>query len=59
MKFCDLSFVERKLREDITPELAYQKTDGTWMKLQILKFKTYKENGRETLWIFTNMDTQM
>lgn len=54
LKFCDLGFVERQLDEEAGPELVYQKTDGEWMKLQILKFNTYNKNCRETLWIFTN-----
>lgn len=37
-------------------EFIYQKTDGTFIQLRILKFKTYTALCRETLWIFSNAD---
>ena len=54
-KYCDYSYVEAQLKDHATMEYTYQKTDGTWMKLRILKFRTYTEQHRETLWIFSNV----
>ncbi len=58
-KFCDLAFVKKLLDMDNTPEFIYQKTDGSWMKLRILKFKIYTEQCRETLWIFLDIEGQI
>lgn len=58
-KFCDLLFVQNQLGMNSAPELIYQKTDDTWMQLRILKFKTYTEQCRETLWIFSNLDSHL
>ena len=55
-KFCDYSYVEDQLKKHNTLEFTYQKTDGTQLKLRILKFKTYNEQCKETLWIFSNME---
>lgn len=55
-RFCDYGFVESQLENGAAPEYTYQKTDGTWMKLRVLKFKTYTVKCRETLWIFSNTD---
>lgn len=55
-KFCNFESVEKQLKVNATPELIYQKTDGSWMKLRVLKFKTYTETCRETLWIFSNLE---
>lgn len=46
------------LDEDITPECIYQKMNGDWMKLNILKFKDYSKDNRETLWIFKIINHQ-
>lgn len=40
------------LDQGITPECTYQKTNGDWIKLTILKFQEYSDDNRETLWIF-------
>ena len=58
-KFCDLAFVKKLLDMDNTPEFIYQKTDGSWMKLRILKFKIYTEQCRETLWLFLDIEGQI
>lgn len=58
-KFCDLTFVQKQLDINCAPELIYQKTDGSWMKLRVLKFKTYTEHCRETLWIFSNLESHI
>ncbi|RHR25853.1 diguanylate cyclase [Clostridium sp. AF19-22AC] len=57
-KFCNLTFVKKQMDMDHTPEFIYQKTDGSWMKLRILKFKIYTEQCRETLWIFSDIEGQ-
>ncbi len=58
LDFCNYDFVEMHLKSDDMPELVYQKKDGSWLKLRILKFKTYTEQSRETLWIFLNIAEQ-
>lgn len=58
-KFCDLAFVKKLLDMDNTPEFIYQKKDGSWMKLRILKFKIYTEQCRETLWLFLDIEGQI
>lgn len=58
-RFCDFTFVKKQLDTDNAPEFIYQKTDGSWMKLYILKFKTYTEQCRETLWIFSKTESQI
>lgn len=55
-KFCDYSYVELKLGSQTALEFTYQKIDGSWLKLRILKFKTYTSQCRETLWIFSNAE---
>lgn len=58
-KFCDLTFVKKQLDMENAPEFIYQKTDGSWMRLRVLKFKTYTERCRETLWIFSKIESQL
>ena len=58
-KFCDFGYIEKHLNMNAMPEFCYQKTDNTWLKLRVLKFKTYTEQCRETLWIFSNLDGPM
>lgn len=58
-RFCDLTFVKKQLDMDNTPEFIYQKTDGSWMKLRVLKFKIYTEQCKETLWIFLDIEGQI
>lgn len=53
---CDYTQVEKQLSENRTPKIVYQKTDGDWIRLRILKFKSYTQQSRETLWIFSNID---
>lgn len=53
-KFCDYEYLEGKLDDGAVPEFIYQKTDGEWLKLKVLKFKNYTEEYRETLWIFSS-----
>lgn len=55
-QFCDYEYLEKQLNTGCTPEFVYQKTDGQWIRLRVLKFKHYTEKSRETLWIFSNID---
>lgn len=57
-KFCDYSYVEVQLNNSVMLEFIYQNKDEDWLKLRILKFKTYTDQSRETLWIFSNLDKQ-
>lgn len=56
-RFCDLAYVKKLLDMGTTPELVYQKKDGSWLRLRILKFKTYTQQCTETLWIFSKLDS--
>lgn len=56
-KFCDYNYVETQLNKNANLEFTYQKTNGDWLKLRILKFKTYTPQCRETLWIFSSIDS--
>lgn len=53
---CNYSKLEKTLDAGNTPEIYYQKCSGEWLRLRILKFKEYKDEQRETLWIFKNID---
>lgn len=53
-QFSDYGYVEGQLGKGAMLEFIYQKTDGSRLKLRILKFKTYTAQRRETLWIFSN-----
>lgn len=53
-QFCDYEYLEEQLDNKSAPEFVYQKTDGEWLKLRVLKFKNYTEEFRETLWIFSS-----
>ena len=55
-KFCNYHDLETLLQGSRAPEFTYQKKDGTWLKLRVLKFKSYTADSRETLWIFSNFD---
>lgn len=57
--FSDFGYVERQLNMNAMPEFIYQKTDNSWMKLRVLKFKTYTDRCKETLWIFSSADSQI
>lgn len=54
--FCDFKKIEERMENNINPELTYQKNDGSWMKVRVLKFKTYTKASQETLWFFTSVD---
>lgn len=47
-----------KLKEqlDNPPEYIFQKKNGEWLKMKILKFRDYTEENQDTLWIFSNID---
>lgn len=56
---CDYNNLKLKLSDNITPEFLYQKKDGSWLKLRILKFKNYGDKSYETLWIFTDSESEI
>lgn len=53
--FYNYDSLEAQLDSGEASQLIYQKKDGAWIKLQVLKFKTYTRQNRETLWIFSNV----
>ena len=55
-KFCDYDYLETLLNDNITPTFVYQRNDGSWLKLRVLKFKNYNAENRETLWIFSDSE---
>lgn len=55
-EICDYAKLRKKLKDGHTPEFVYQKLDGEWLKLRILKFRDYTDEQMETLWIFSNTD---
>lgn len=57
-KICDYGYLKTSLNNNAAAEFTYQKYDGSWIKLQILKFKMYTEKNRETLWIFSTMEEE-
>lgn len=57
LKFCNYHNIEENLYNETTLEFTYQKIDDSWMKVRILKFKTYTAQYRETLWIFSSIET--
>ena len=52
IEFCNYENLEVNLNENATTEYSYQRVDGSWITLRILKFKNYTPQARETLWIF-------
>lgn len=54
IEFCNYNNIEEELKQSKVIELCYPKTDGSWITLRILKFKTYTIKIKETLWIFEN-----
>lgn len=55
-ELCEYSQLEKRLSSSQLPEMVYQKLNGDWLKLRILKFRDYTREQQETLWIFTNTD---
>lgn len=55
-ELCDYSKLEKQLDSGQQPELVYQKRNGDWLKLRILKFRDYTSEQKETLWIFAVLD---
>lgn len=51
---CDYGYLEKKLDKAGALEFRYQKTDGAWMHLKVLRMHDDMESCRETLWIFSN-----
>lgn len=54
-QLCDYSALERALDAGEAPKLRYQKTDESWLKLQIVRLSDGAGQARETVWIFTEL----
>lgn len=48
--------LEKKLEQGQLVEYRYQKNNGDWLRLRILKFKGYDAFTKDTLWIFNIID---
>lgn len=55
-ELCDYAQLEKRMDDNEMPEFIYQKLNGEWLKVRVLKFKDYTRDQRETLWIFANTD---
>lgn len=53
---CDYEALEKQLNSNQPPDFIFQKTDGQWIHLRVLKFREYSIERRETLWIFAKID---
>lgn len=53
-EICNYDILEKKIEGDHVLEFVYEKLDGEWVKLRILRFKDYTKDHKETLWIFLN-----
>lgn len=52
----DYEYLRGQLENDTPPELLYERNDGIWLRLRILKFKDYTQEWQQTLWIFAQTD---
>lgn len=52
-QFCNYDYLRGLLKQGTVPEFTYQKKNGEWLLLKVLKFKDYTETEQETLWIFS------
>lgn len=50
---CEYARLDQRLNNNSLPEFVFQKTDGEWLKVRIMKFKDYTKGQKETLWMFT------
>ena len=53
---CDYSRLEAMLEGEEIPDFTYRKKDGSQLRLRILKFYHYDSTGKETLWIFSDIE---
>lgn len=53
---CDYDTLEKQLNSNQPPDFIFQKTDGQWIHLRVLKFRGYSVEKRETLWIFAQIN---
>ena len=53
---CDYSRLEAMLEGDEIPDFTHRKKDGSRLRLRILKFYHYDSAGKETLWIFSDIE---
>lgn len=50
--FFDYEWIERQIQEGNVPEIEFERTNGEFAKMHIIKAPDYSENHRETVWIF-------
>lgn len=53
---CDYDTLEKQLNSNQPPDFIFQKIDGQWIHLRVLKFRGYSVEKRETLWIFAQIN---
>ena len=58
-QFCQVDYMEKRLRGETMPELKYQKLDGSWIHLYVMKTRHNTESCRETLWIFMDVNRSL
>lgn len=54
--FADYDYLQEVLRQKVMPELIYEKTDGSRLRMRIIMFKEYSLDSHETLWIFEELE---
>ena len=52
-KFLDLSAVIRRVEQEGIAYLTYQRKDGVWVRLQVMKYMPDENESDGTLWIFS------
>lgn len=55
-QFSNYEYLITLFEQGITPECIYQKVNGDWINLSVIKFKDYSDDHQETIWIFKTMD---
>lgn len=55
-QFSNYEYLIDLLDQGMIPECTYQKVNGDWVNLSVVKFKDYCDDCRETIWIFKIID---
>lgn len=50
----DYEWLEKELNQNHTPTIYYQKVNGDWLKLCVLRMQEHTKDHNEALWIFTD-----
>lgn len=56
LKFSGYEGLEQAFFRNEVPELVYRKKDGTLLKLHVYQSENYREDDKETLWVFENLE---